>query len=193
MPTSLSEYGCITNGRDFGEVEALMNPEMTGVYSGGLMYEYSEEGSGYGIVSIEGGTVSEEAGFTKFASALSEWPAPTGDGGFTSTTNAVACPTQDADWLVDSTLLPAIPDGALAYMKSGAGTGPGFASPGSQDAKGTSTGNASPGSGASTDAAASTTTSGDSAAARLMSPVDTSLFVVSGLVFFLTLAGTLLL
>jgi hypothetical protein len=192
IPIFLSEYGCITNGRDFGEVQALMNPEMTGVYSGGLMYEYSEEGSGYGIVSIVGGTVDEEAGFTKFASALSEWPAPTGDGGFTSTTNAVACPTQDADWLVDTTLLPAIPRGAVAYMQSGAGAGPGFASPGSQDAQGTSTGDASPDSGTSTDTPTGTSKD-DSAAARLMSPVDTGPFVISGLLFFLTLAGTLLL
>jgi hypothetical protein len=94
-----------------------MSSQMTGVYSGGLMYEYALEANNFGIVKIpstKASTVQEQAGFTKFASAMSAYPAPTGDGGFTSTTNSVACPTKDANWLVDSTLLPAIPDGAKA-------------------------------------------------------------------------------
>ena len=114
IPIFLSEYGCTTNGRDFGEVSALMSSEMTGVYSGGLMYEYSMESSGYGIVNVSGNSVSELSEFAKYASALSANPAPTGDGGYTSTTNSAACPTKDSNWLVDSTLLPAIPDAAMA-------------------------------------------------------------------------------
>jgi hypothetical protein len=89
-----------------------MNAEMTSVYSGGLMYEYSQEANDFGIVQISGSSVSELPEFAAFASALSANPAPTGDGGFTSTTAAASCPTKDANWLVDSTLLPAIPDGA---------------------------------------------------------------------------------
>lgn len=111
----MSEYGCTKNGRDFGEVQALMSDEMTSVYSGGLMYEYAMEDNGFGIASIpspEATTVKELSEFSKFASALSANPAPTGDGGFTSTTKSVACPTKDANWLVDTTLLPAIPDNA---------------------------------------------------------------------------------
>ncbi len=91
-----------------------MNSEMTGVYSGGLMYEYSLEASGYGIVKIDGGSADEQPEFAKYASALSANPAPSGNGGFTSTTNSVACPTKNGNWLVDSTLLPAMPDGAKA-------------------------------------------------------------------------------
>jgi hypothetical protein len=112
---SLSEYGCITNGRDFGEVAALMSDKMTSVYSGGLMYEYALEPNDFGIVKIssaKASSVQEQDGFDKFASALKANPAPTGDGGFTSTTNSVPCPTKDENWLVDSTLLPAIPEGA---------------------------------------------------------------------------------
>jgi hypothetical protein len=111
----LSEYGCTTNGRDFGEVKALMSDDMTSVYSGGLMYEYAMEDNGFGIVSIpspKATSVKELDGFSKFAKAMSENPAPTGDGGFASTTKAAACPTKDANWLVDTSLLPAIPDNA---------------------------------------------------------------------------------
>lgn len=92
-----------------------MSNKMTPVYSGGLMYEYSLEENGYGIVKIDkpdSTTVEEQKEFSKFAKALKENPPPEGDGGFTSTTNSVPCPTKDANWLVDSTLLPAIPDGA---------------------------------------------------------------------------------
>ena len=97
----------------FNEVAALMSPKMTGTHSGGLMYEYAMEENGYGIVEIDsGGSVKELKGFAKFASALSANPALTGDGGAAKMTHSVACPTKDADWLVDSTLLPAIPEDA---------------------------------------------------------------------------------
>jgi hypothetical protein len=93
-----------------------MSDKMTGVYSGGLMYEYALEENGYGIAKISNSKASsgvqEQDGFAKFASALKANPAPTGNGGFTSTTSSVPCPTKDGNWLVDSTLLPAIPEGA---------------------------------------------------------------------------------
>lgn len=91
-----------------------MSDEMTGVYSGGLMYEYSLEESDFGIVQITGDEASELPEFAKYQSALAKYPAPTGDGGFVSTTTSQACPTKDSDWLVDTTLLPAIPEAAKA-------------------------------------------------------------------------------
>lgn len=188
LPIFLSEYGCITNGRDFGEIAALMNSEMTSVYSGGLMYEYALEANKFGIASISGSSVSELPQFSKFASALSKNPAPTGDGGFTSTTNTQACPTSDAGWLVSNTLLPAIPTGALAYMKSGAGDGPGLTGDGSQNSGETSTGYASPGSGSAT-----ATSTSQNAGPTLMGPMDKSPLVVSLVVFMCTLAGALIL
>ena len=89
-----------------------MSDKMTSVYSGGLLYEYSLEASGYGIVEIDGNKAKEQKDFSKYASALSKYPIPTGAAGAASTTNSVACPTKDSNWLVDSTLLPAMPEGA---------------------------------------------------------------------------------
>jgi len=45
IPLFLSEYGCNTNPpRPFQEVQALYSPtEMASVYSGGLVYEYTNE------------------------------------------------------------------------------------------------------------------------------------------------------
>lgn len=183
----LSEYGCITNGRDFSEISALMGSEMTSVYSGGLLYEYALEANNFGIASIRGTSVSELPEFTKFASAMKNNPAPGGNGGFTATTHNAVCPTKNSGWLVDSTLLPAIPDGAITYMMLGAGSGPGLQG-GSQNGNGTSTGNASPGSGSST-----ATSSSKNDGSGLVNTVDKAPIIVSVIVFFFTLFGTLLL
>ncbi|KKY30506.1 putative glycoside hydrolase family 72 protein [Diaporthe ampelina] len=192
LPLFLSEYGCITNGRSFGEVEALMSSEMTSVYSGGLVYEYSDEGNGYGIVSIDGDSVSEKSDFAAYATALSKNPAPTGDGGFVATTNSQACPSADSDWLVSNTLLPAIPTGASKYMDQGAGDGPGLKGDGSQNAGGTSTGDAEPGSGSATGSASTSSSSGNAGAGG-PGPLDMGAFMVTGVVFFFSLVGTMLL
>lgn len=81
MPASMSEYGCITNNRTFQEVSALYNTEMTGVFSGGLVYEYSEEGNGYGLVTIKGDTVTPNADYTYLSSAYAAATNPSGNGG----------------------------------------------------------------------------------------------------------------
>ncbi|KAI1091303.1 glycoside hydrolase family 72 protein [Rostrohypoxylon terebratum] len=193
IPIFLSEWGCITNGRTFEELSALMSDQMSAVYSGGLMYEYSREGNGYGIVELSGNsdTVKEESEFSAFQSALSKYPAPTGDGGFTSTTASVACPTVDDTWDLDSwgaSALPAIPTGATKFMTEGAGAGPGLKGDGSQNAGGTSTGTATPGSGSVT-----ATASGKNGSGRPAPPMDMGMFAVAGVVGAFTLVGTLLL
>ncbi|KAL2139797.1 hypothetical protein VTI28DRAFT_4682 [Corynascus sepedonium] len=194
----LSEYGCTTNGRDFDEIAALMSDEMTSVYSGGLMYEYSLEDNGFGIVKIpdaKSSTVKEQKEFSKLAKALKKNPAPEGDGGFTSTTASVACPTKDSNWLVEGTLLPAIPEGAKKFMKDGAGSGPGLKGDGSQNAgEGTSTGDATPGSGKVTGVPSSGSGgSGDGDGEENIGSVDKAPFILTGLVAALTLVGTLVL
>jgi glycosyl hydrolase family 72 (putative glucanosyltransferase) len=114
---SLSEYGCTTNGRDFGEIGALMSDQMTEVYSGGLMYEYTMEENKFGIVQISGkngqGSREELPEFASLSIALNQFAAPTG-APFVSTSSSVACPTKDDNWMVESTLLPAMPQEARA-------------------------------------------------------------------------------
>ncbi|KAJ4306220.1 1,3-beta-glucanosyltransferase [Collariella sp. IMI 366227] len=203
----LSEYGCLTNGRDFGEVKALMSDKMTSVYSGGLMYEYALEENGYGIAKIsspKAKSIEEKPGFAKFAKAMKENPAPKGNGGFASTTHSVPCPTKDADWLVDSTLLPKMPEGAEKYMKDGAGKGPGLKGDGSQtaggdDSENSSQGDAEPGSGASTGSptgGSPSSTNSENAAGRagsMNAKVDGAPFAVAAMALGFTFIGTLLL
>ncbi|CAK4034614.1 glycoside hydrolase family 72 [Lecanosticta acicola] len=195
IPLFLSEYGCITNKRQFQEVHALYSNEMTAVYSGGLVYEYSEEGNGYGLVKISGNQVTEMSDFTALQNALSAQKPPSGDGGYKSNGQPSKCPSQSNTWEVkDFTgeALPAMPNGAEKYMQKGAGKGPGLTGDGSQEAGAGSTGTASAGSGTVTSTASPSSSSG---AANAVRPGETSMapFVISGVVILCTLLGATLL
>lgn len=152
LPIFLSEYGCIQNTRDFGEIAALMHSNMTAVYSGGLMYEYTYEENKYGIVTIadkaQKGPRTELPEFDAFAKAMANFPPPTGDGGYTPTQKAQPCPAMDEHWIVDTTRLPKFPEGAKKYLTEGAGPGPGLNGPGSQNSGPATHDFAEPGSGA---------------------------------------------
>ncbi|TQS31358.1 hypothetical protein Golomagni_08361, partial [Golovinomyces magnicellulatus] len=144
LPIFLSEWGCIKNRpREFEELGAMMSDKMTGVYSGGLMYEYSyDPANKYGIVDVKGNDVSpRQPEYDNFKKALAKYSAPTGSGGAATKTSAQKCPPSGAGWKVDPSKLPTMPKEAEKYMKSGAGKGPGLNGDGSMDAKdsGTST------------------------------------------------------
>ncbi len=144
---SLSEYGCNTNDREWKEVASLYSEDMSPVYSGGLVYEYSQEDTDYGIVEIDGDSVEELPDFGKLRDAFADAPAPRGDGGYRENGQPSECPPRSDLWDVDSERLPAIPEPAKAYMQNGAGEGPGLEGDGSQEAGVTSEGEAEPGSG----------------------------------------------
>ncbi|KAG4414398.1 beta-glucanosyltransferase [Cadophora malorum] len=194
IPLFMSEFGCITNTRTFEEVAALYNTSMTNVFSGGLVYEYSEEGNGYGLVTIDGDTVSTNADYNYLSSAYAQATNPTGNGGATSTSASTTCPTESADWDVANDNLPAIPAKAEEYMSTGAGTGPGLDGSGSQEA-GTadneSTGTASAGSGTVTETASASSTK-KSAGAKIPA-VDTKAFMVVATIMLSMLSGMVLL
>ncbi|KAF2748898.1 glycoside hydrolase family 72 protein [Sporormia fimetaria CBS 119925] len=137
IPLFLSEYGCTKNERKFGEVASLYSTDMTGVYSGGLVYEYSEEeGRDYGLVKLEGNNAKELPDFETLKNAFAATKNPSGDGGYNSQGGKSECPQQSKTWEVEiaSDKLPALPEGADEYFKNGAGKGPGLKGAGSQDA-----------------------------------------------------------
>lgn len=191
IPLFMSEYGCIANTRTFEEVSALYSTNMTDVFSGGLVYEYSNEGNGYGLVTISGSTVSPLADFTALESAFKNTPNPTGLGGAMTSSPASSCPPQSAEWEVANDNLPAMPKPAQAYLQRGAGTGPGLQGSGSQDAGTTdneSSGTASAGSGSVTASATGSASTHKNAGARVP-PVDGSAFSVLCTVFLSLVGG----
>lgn len=169
---------------------------MTGVYSGGLVYEYSEEGSGYGLVKISGNQITEKSDFAALQSALQKTPAPNGDGSYKPSGTPSECPATSDTWQVTDFTgeeLPAIPVGAKAYMKNGAGKGPGLTGDGSQNAGGQSSGTASAGSGTPTNTAGASTSSKAAASSVQMAPIGWAPFVCTAAVFLSTLFGACLL
>ncbi len=107
---------------------------MTSVYSGGLVYEYSQEDSNYGLVTLNGNSVSTNQDFDALKSAYQKTANPSGDGGYKTNGGASACPSKSSTWNVtmNSNQLPAMPSGASDLFKGGAGTGPGLSGSGSQ-------------------------------------------------------------
>ncbi|KAM0254144.1 hypothetical protein ACHAP5_000130 [Fusarium lateritium] len=162
IPIFLSEYGCIKNRpRKFEEMEPMMGKEMSSVYSGGLMYEYSLEDNDYGIVEIKSGKVNTDDEFDLFKSALEKYPMPTGTGGAAKTSHGVECPKSESVWQVDPSYLPEMPAQAEKYMKDGAGNGPGIKGKGSQDDADSGTATASVAIGTSTASSDSSNSNGD--------------------------------
>ncbi|KAI9167739.1 1,3-beta-glucanosyltransferase gel1 [Paramyrothecium foliicola] len=199
IPIFLSEWGCIENRpRKFDELSAMMSDEMSGVYSGGLMYEYSIEENDYGIVNLKGGlkgTVEKIDEFDMFKSALSKYPAPTGAGGAATTTHAVDCPTSDANWNVDPSQVPEMPEQAQKYMKDGAGDGPGLEGDGSQTAEdsGTASASVTRGEASPTNTAGGNGDGGDDEGAAASVHGSNAAFMVTGVALFFALFGTMLL
>ncbi|KAJ5336422.1 hypothetical protein MYU51_012161 [Penicillium brevicompactum] len=162
LPLFLSEYGCNTNTRKWEEVSALYSEKMTGVYSGGLAYEYSEGGNKYGLVKIDGDDVTTNKDYDALKAAFKKTDNPSGNGKYNSTGGASGCPVQSKpNWDVSTDSLPAIPVPAKKYLTNGAGKGEGFSGKGSQNSGTKSTSTATQGSG---DVAAATGTSSGSAA-----------------------------
>ncbi|CBY01531.1 hypothetical protein LEMA_P003180.1 [Plenodomus lingam JN3] len=189
-PIFLSEFGCITNRRDWGEIAALYSENMTAVYSGGLVYEYTVEPNGYGLVEVgDDGKISPNGDFDRLKDAYEATANPRGDGGFKSTGSASECPAQSEDWEVESTDLPAMPRGAQKFMDEGAGTGPGLDGDGSHFAGEPSEDTAEPGSGNPTRtptpgaASGSNSSGGSSAAASVDIPLRFMGMVAASVLF----------
>ena len=111
------------------------------------MYEYSEEGNGYGIVNVNGNKVTPVGQqFSDLQQNLADTQNPSGNGGFKASNSEQQCPGQSVNWDTKpftGSSLPAMPSGAVKYLKDGAGKGPGLTGDGSQNAPGGSTATAS--------------------------------------------------
>lgn len=179
---------------------------MTKVFSGGLVYEYSQEGNGYGIVKINGNDVtSVDDQLDDLKSALANATDPTDGGGYSTDGASQTCPDSSDDWDTSpftGSALPAMPTGAEKYMKNGAGDGPGLSGDGSQNAEGGSSATASSGAGAvsttygngasSTGSSGSSTSSGAASALHVAS-TDFAPLVCCFAMFVSMMAGAALL
>lgn len=116
VPVFFAEYGCNTpRPRFFGDVEALYGDEMSGVWSGGIVYMYFEEANKFGLVEIDGDNVSRLDDFTSLSSQLAK-VTPTGVqmNDYTPTNTAKSrCPSVGSIWAAEATPLPPAPNAQL--------------------------------------------------------------------------------
>lgn len=129
VPLFLSEFGCneVPGARPFTEIGSLFSSDMSPLFSGGLVYEYSEEENGYGLVNIVSSTEVElKDDFVNLSQQLNSTSNPSGDGGYSSDNEHSECP----DWDVDD--VPDMPEAAEIFFERGAGEGLGFNHDGTQ-------------------------------------------------------------
>lgn len=122
IPLFFSEYGCNkVTPRPFTEVEAIYSTKMTSVFSGGLVYEYSEEESNYGLVEIssDNKTVTTTDDFDNLKSEFEKTKNPSGDGGYQSDLDHSNCPVKSSMWNATDTI-PDTPKGALKFLRGDA-------------------------------------------------------------------------
>ena len=126
IPIFLSEFGCnkVVGSRPFTEIQAIYSDAMCTVFSGGLVYEYSNETNNYGLVQISdnGTTVTKLPDFYNLKKEYASVPDPTGDDGYSTSNKISECPSYSKGvWEANNTL-PEMPAAASAYFTSGAGT-----------------------------------------------------------------------
>lgn len=130
IPVFFSEYGCNRQRpRTFNEVQALYGPDMTPVMSGGLIYEFSQEESDYGLVTInDDGTAELLTDYDNLQQQYGRLDISAlnanngGDNGNTTTT--VSPPSCDASLIEHSRFnstfeIPSTPDDAQELIDNG--------------------------------------------------------------------------
>ncbi|ANZ74033.1 BA75_01626T0 [Komagataella pastoris] len=109
VPLFFSEYGCNeVQPRLFTEVEALYGPNMTDVWSGGIVYMYFEEENNYGLVTIEpDGDVSTYSDFNYLRSELATIsPSLATQSEVSATATELECPPTGNNWRASTDLPP---------------------------------------------------------------------------------------
>jgi len=114
VPVFFAEYGCNNiRPRTWGEVAALYGPQMTPVFSGGIVYMYFEETNKYGLVNVQNKVATKLQDYINLQTAMASIsPSGVQASAYTPTNSARACPATGADWSA-STTLPPTPDNDL--------------------------------------------------------------------------------
>lgn len=123
VPIFFSEYGCNRNvPRPFDEVKYIYSSLMTSVFSGGLVYEWTEEpqNPNYGLVHVDGHKISKKQDYLNLKYQYDKLTLPGNNGGYKNTDGANRCPQ---GWLpFDVNIeIPKRPKSAEKYIKNGAG------------------------------------------------------------------------
>ncbi|KAJ2854660.1 1 3-beta-glucanosyltransferase gel4 [Coemansia erecta] len=113
IPSLLTEFGCnINRPRTFPEVKSLYGSDMSGTFSGGIMYEYSEEDNAFGIVKATYGDSSFEKteDYDNFKKAMAAAkPQGVKMSSYSPKDKDSTCPSVSGDWKVSADAMPPTP------------------------------------------------------------------------------------
>ncbi|KAF7729893.1 1,3-beta-glucanosyltransferase gas1 [Apophysomyces ossiformis] len=119
-PVFLSEYGCnLVLPRQFGEVSAIYGPEMNNVWSGGVVYEWTQEKNNYGLVKIDSkGNAEVLEDYTHLQRALQQVNLPQRKMSEAEKRPTPGCPAQSDTWRASTILPPTPSEGACDCMRN---------------------------------------------------------------------------
>ncbi|CAK7902673.1 pH-responsive protein 2 [[Candida] anglica] len=110
IPLFFSEYGCNkVTPRQFQEVGTIYGPDMLNIWSGGIVYMYFQEENDYGLVTVDGKSVSTLADYTNLKSQLAKISPSLATSTASVSASVTSCPTGGSGWAA-STNLPPTPD-----------------------------------------------------------------------------------
>ncbi|KAI5919977.1 Glucanosyltransferase-domain-containing protein [Camillea tinctor] len=116
VPVFFAEYGCNSDGADgrkWDDTTALYSDQMTGVFSGGIVYMYFQEANDYGLVELNNGKATEMDNFKVLATKLNKVDPTTVDmSSYTPSNSPASCPPISDSWKVTGAL-PPTPDSDL--------------------------------------------------------------------------------
>ncbi|KAI0536170.1 family 72 glycoside hydrolase [Xylaria digitata] len=118
VPVFFAEYGCNTvggaEGRLWDDTTALYSDQMTGVFSGGIVYMFHEEENDYGVAKVTGDQVKTLKNYDTLRTKLAAVdPSSTSMSAYEPTNSPAACPAISENWKVSKASLPPTPDSAL--------------------------------------------------------------------------------
>ncbi|KAI3632910.1 hypothetical protein MIR68_008985 [Amoeboaphelidium protococcarum] len=110
VPVLFTEFGCnVVQPRTFSEVPAIYSDEMMAVFSGGIVYEYTQENNGYGLAEkAEDGAVSKLPDFDNFVSEMNKVSFNVPQVKF-SASESCTLPSVNEHWILLSADLPPVP------------------------------------------------------------------------------------
>jgi len=112
VPVFFAEYGCNVGlpggpySRPFTEV-AVLYGNMTDVFSGGIVYQYFDSENQFGLVKVDGNSVTPYPDFTSLRNQLAKVsPTPTQSANYKPSNTAPACPSDFSTWKAVASPLP---------------------------------------------------------------------------------------
>ena len=124
IPIFFSEYGCIKpKPRYWNETQSIYGTDMEKVFSGGVVYEWTEEDNGYGLAKIDGDTLTLMGDYNRLKDQFAkiDWESLQSTKADSNTPKPPACKSSliTVEGFDSNFTLPVVPPGAQTLIDNG--------------------------------------------------------------------------